>query len=92
MAGLIGTICGGVINFLIGRHWVFSSDPGKGHVKVLKYLLVWTGNLGLNATGMYVLTEAGNSYIIAKVATSLLVAIAYNYPLQKKYVFNTRER
>ncbi|MEJ0101824.1 MAG: GtrA family protein [Bacteroidota bacterium] len=92
IGGIIGTICGGVINFLIGRHWVFSSDPGKGHVQGLKYLLVWTGNLGLNATGMYVLTEAGNSYIIAKVATSLLVAIAYNYPLQKKYVFNTRER
>ena len=42
----------------------------------------------LNALGLYLLIDvAGLYYIIAKVVTSVLVAVLYNYPLQKKYVF-----
>ncbi len=91
MGGIIGTTCGGIINFLIGRNWVFVSKSANGYMQGLKYLLVWCGNLVLNATGMYLFTKQGTNYIIAKVVTSLMVAIAYNYPLQKHYVFKTIE-
>ena len=91
IGGIIGTTCGGVINFLIGRHWVFVSKSANGYMQGLKYLLVWCGNLVLNASGMYLFTKLGTNYIIAKVVTSLMVALAYNYPLQKHYVFKTIE-
>lgn len=93
-AGVTGTVGGGIINFMIGRHWVFrAGDQGAGK-QALRYLLVWAGNLALNATGMYLLTkQAGIHYILAKVVTSLLVAVGWNYTLQRKYVFlnNTRQ-
>ncbi|HEX2845008.1 MAG TPA: GtrA family protein [Chitinophagaceae bacterium] len=93
-AGVTGTVCGGVINFMIGRHWVFRAGDQAAGKQALRYLWVWVGNLALNATGMYLLAkQAGIHYILAKVVTSLLVAVGWNYTLQRKYVFlnNTRQ-
>lgn len=87
VAGVTGTISGGVINFLIGRNWAFKARQAKASSQAKRYLLVWLGNLLLNATGMYVFTKMGVNYIITKVATSLFVGVAYNYPFQKSYVF-----
>ena len=90
VAGVTGTISGGIVNFLLGRQWVFSAVESKAHRQAVKYSIVWTGNLALNATGMYVFTKlAGLYYLAAKIITSLLVAIIYNYPLQKRYVFKS---
>jgi putative flippase GtrA len=88
IASTIGTICGGILNFLIGRNWVFVSKESKVHHQVFRYGLVWVGNLILNTGGMYVLTKMFKvHYVISKVFVSLIVGIGYNYVLQKKYVF-----
>ncbi len=89
IAGIIGTVCGAIIHFIMGRHWVFVAYQSKSSGQAKKYLLIWLGNLVLNATGMYVFTEMGVNYIITKVGTSILVGWTYNYPLQKGYVFKT---
>ena len=89
MAAVAGTVTGGIINFLIGRHWVFRAGDEKAVRQVWKYALVWTGNLLLNAGGVYTLVwYAGFHYVVSKVVTSLLVAFLYNYPLQKNFVFS----
>jgi putative flippase GtrA len=88
-AAVTGTLTGGVINFLMGRHWVFQADDERAVRQLFKYLLVWTGNLLLNTGGVYLLAScAGFHYAASKVVTSLLVAFLYNYPLQKKFVFS----
>ncbi|MEP7256909.1 MAG: GtrA family protein [Flavitalea sp.] len=88
LGGVIGTISGGVVNFLLGRNWVFSAENNNLYAQAGKYTLVWVGNLILNAAGMYALAKlAGFHYMIAKACTSVLVGIGYNYVLQKKYVF-----
>lgn len=89
LAAAAGTVTGGIINFLIGRHWVFDAGDNKAARQAAKYALVWTGNLMLNAGGVYVLTNGvGWHYTISKVVASLLVAFLYNYPLQKHFVFS----
>ena len=89
MAAAAGTVTGGIINFLIGRHWVFKAGDEKAVRQLWKYALVWAGNLLLNTAGVYVLTsEAGLHYTVSKVLTSLTVAFLYNYPLQKNFVFS----
>src|SRR5947208_12210212 len=50
-----GTLCGGVINFLIGRNWVFESKNRKAQGQAVKYGIVWAGNLLLNTGGMYLM-------------------------------------
>lgn len=87
-ASIIGTMAGGVINFFINRQWVFRSYNASIYFQSKRYFIIWTGNLVLNAVGLYLLIDvAGFYYITAKVITSVLVAMMYNYPLQKKYVF-----
>jgi len=84
-----GTVTGGIINFLIGRHWVFQAGDEKTGRQLWKYALVWAGNLLLNTGGVYVLAcQAGLHYTVSKVVTSILVAFLYNYPLQKNFVFS----
>jgi len=87
---MAGTITGGVLNFLMGRHWVFVSKHHKITQQASRYILVWTGNLILNTTGVYLLAQvAGCNYTASKIITSVLVAVTYNYLLQKKFVFKT---
>src|SRR5579872_2960025 len=86
--GVTGTLCGGVTHFLISRHWVFNARYGKWTGQMNRYVLVWIGNLALNAAGLYLLSRAGVAPMLAKVITATTVAIAYNYTLQKRFVFN----
>ena len=86
-ASVTGIICGAVLNFLMGRYWVFMQKGDSSYSQVLRYFQVWCGNLVLNTAGMYGLIRFGVNYIIAKIIISVLVAVSYNYPLQKKYVF-----
>ncbi len=88
IASTTGTVCGGVLNFLIGRNWVFQSRKRKVSQQAARYGLVWTGNLLLNTGGMYLLTKILHiHYVIAKLFVSLIVGFFYNYTLQKRYVF-----
>jgi putative flippase GtrA len=88
IASVLGTVVGGIVNFLIGRHWAFKSSRVPFFQQGRKYLLTWVGNLILNALGVYLLNKQfGVDGFISKIVTSLTVSIAYNYPIQKKYVF-----
>jgi putative flippase GtrA len=88
LASILGTMVGGLSNFLIGRIWVFRSIQTPFFHQGRKYLLTWFGNLVLNSAGVYVLIKMmGVHYLFAKIATAIIVAVGYNYPVQKKYVF-----
>lgn len=88
IASVTGTFCGGILNFIIGRNWVFKSKEAKMHHQAFKYGIVWVGNLILNAGGMWWLVKIVQlNYVISKVIVSVLVGFFYNYLLQKKYVF-----
>jgi putative flippase GtrA len=88
IASFIGTFVGGVTNFALGRVWVFQRKEKKVPMQIVKYLLVWNGNLLLTTGGVFVVTHyIGLSYIISKAIVSLFVGTFYNYFLQKKFVF-----
>lgn len=83
-----GTIVGGLTNFALGRNWVFRGGEKERHSQLLRYFLVWSGYLLLTTYGVYMLTHFGKfNYMISKLSVSLFLAVAYNYPLQKKFVF-----
>jgi len=93
LASILGTIFGGVINFIIGRVWVFKTSQTNFSEQGKRYFLIWLGNLLLNSSGVYLLIKImGVQYLIAKMITAITVAIGYNYPLQKGYVFKTVEK
>ena len=96
IASATGTICGGIINFLIGRYWVFVSKTEKSDKvsgQAFRYAIVWLGNLILNTGGVFVFTKVLRiHYAISKIVVSLIVAFGYNYILQKKFVFKNNRR
>jgi putative flippase GtrA len=90
-ASATGTTLGGVTNFVIGRQWVFKSFNRQAEIQLLRYILVWLGYLILTTSGVYLLTHyTPMTYLISKVIVSLFMAISYNYPLQKKFVFSKK--
>ncbi len=86
--GATGTLCGGVTYFMISRTWVFNAQEKKWTEQLNRYALVWIGNLVLNASGLYLLTRYTElSHMLAKIIVAIIVAVAYNYVLQKRFVF-----
>ena len=73
---------------MVSRNWVFNAQEQKWMAQVNRYVLVWIGTLALNASGLYLLTRyTGIQPMMAKVITATLVAVIYNYTLQKRFVF-----
>ncbi|HQS23267.1 GtrA family protein [Sediminibacterium sp.] len=88
VAAAIGTITGGVVNFLLGRNWVFKAGSSPIPKQAFRYLLVWIGSFFLNIVGMaFMINLIHANYIFSKILISLLVGFFYNYLLQGKYVF-----
>jgi putative flippase GtrA len=86
--GVTGTLCGGVTHFMISRTWVFNAQEKKWAAQLNRYVLVWIGNLALNAVGLYLLSRyVGIDPMLAKIITATSVAVLYNYTLQKRFVF-----
>lgn len=94
----LGSVAGAVTNFMMGRYWVFQSTENKLQTQALRYALVSAGSLILNTAGVYALTEFmhrqlrngevhQHDYIIAKVIVAIIVAVTYNFILQKNFVF-----
>ncbi|MCX2496293.1 GtrA family protein [Pedobacter sp. PF22-3] len=88
-ASIIGTISGGVVNFYVNRKWVFESKSKDVKGQVFRYMLVWAGNLILVTAGVFTLTHFFSlNYVLAKVLSSVLTGISYNYIMQKQFIFS----
>lgn len=90
----IGAGAGAVVNFLLNRAWAFRhADPNSAwahalRVQALRYALVSTGSLLLNAGGVWLVTETFQiPYGFSVVGVSLLVGFFFNFPLQRRFVF-----
>ena len=84
-----GTATGGITNFVMGRHWVFRATNSNRTEQIIKYILVWTGNMALNSMGVCFFTGILNfHYMLSKVLVSVIVGVLFNYYLQNNFVFN----
>jgi putative flippase GtrA len=89
IAVAIGAFAGAVSNFLLNRHWSFKAAHRAWEGQAFKYAMVSAGSLALNTGGVYVATDGlGLHYAASVIVVSLLVGFAYNYPLQRYFVFH----
>jgi putative flippase GtrA len=85
----LGTVCGGILHFTMGRRWVFSARHKELKIQIGKYIIVWIGYIILSTGAVFVLTHYGSvNYILSKIIVSVLMGVGYNYTLHKKFVFN----
>ncbi len=84
----IGTLSGGVTNFIMCRNWVFRNARHSAIKQASRYLMIWAGSILLNILFVYLFTSLiGLNYIISKVITAIFIGITFNYSLQNKFVF-----
>lgn len=90
-ATFIGAISGGITNCCINYRWVFHAFGMKKKYIAVRYMIVWGGSILLNTYGTYFLTElSGFNFIISKVIVAVLVGLFWNYQMQCRFVFSTR--
>lgn len=88
----LGAALGATTNFLSNRYWAFPSHNEWIFYQAFKYVVVSCCSLVLNVCFVFCFTEWMHwNYLISKFATSILVAIAWNYPLHKYFVFKTKK-
>jgi putative flippase GtrA len=84
----MGAACGAVVNFTLGRRWVFRATQGRVAPQAGRYMVIAAGSLLLNTGGVHVL--AGLlllPYVAARVGVSLAVSLLWNFPMQRLFVF-----
>ncbi|MDE5997585.1 MAG: GtrA family protein [Muribaculaceae bacterium] len=97
----IGVVAGGIVNCIICYKFTFRADNCSWKAVVVKYSLVWVGNLILNSGGtelLYILLKKWNVleemgfktagyYSTARIIMSLLVSWFWNFILQRNFVY-----
>jgi putative flippase GtrA len=85
---IAGNIAGAAAQFILSRNWVFNAGKQKMPVQLIKFALMWAGNIALSAAGVYSLTRYFNlHYLLSKLIISILLGVSYTYLLSKKFVF-----
>ncbi len=90
-ATVVGAACGAVTNFLLGRYWIYQRHDVAARGQAARYALVSAASLGLNAAGEHLFADVLHvQYLLSRVITALIVSTAWNYPLQRFFVFGER--
>ena len=90
-ATAIGALFGAVTNFTLGRVFTYRATDASLGRQSWRYAVVSGASLGLNAAGEYLFSNVlGLQYLVARVITSVIVSNAWNYPLQRFFVFSRR--
>jgi len=92
MGTVVGAAAGGITSFTLGRHYTYRSqtDPVSG--QMLRYSLVSGASLGLNALGEHlILMLLASHYVLGRILVATTVNNAWNYPMQRMFVFVHRK-
>jgi putative flippase GtrA len=87
-ATAIGASMGAATNFFLGRTWVFPRRTGKIHGQAIRYALISLTSAALNTLGEHLASDLAHlQYVFARVLVSIAVSIAWNFPMQRHFVF-----
>lgn len=105
LATPIGAVLGGIVNCCINYRFTFHASDCPVKAVAVKYLLVWLGSVIFNTVGTALLanildnwnileslgfTNVG-SFAAARLIVSLVVSLAWNFLMQKHFVYRRRE-
>jgi len=88
VATWIGTIVGSLANFAVNKMWAFDARGVPALPAMARFVAVQAGASGLHTGGVWLLTRfAGLPYPISKLVVAAIVYLAWNYPLNRWFVF-----
>ncbi len=88
ISAIIASVSGGIVAFILERHWTFKKKDNEIIKQVYKYILIWLFSIFLNIRLLYLFVDSfGVQYIISKVIVAVLVGIGFNFITHKYYIF-----
>lgn len=91
-ATTIGFVVTLLVSYVLNRNWTFESTGEGSRTQFLKYVLVCSCGLLLNAALMYVTIHwIGWSYLIGEVLTTIIVPI-HNYLWNRYWIFSVPQQ
>jgi putative flippase GtrA len=92
LATWLGTVVGSLSNFAINKHWAFKGSVVPLPHQLGRFVLVQAGSSAWNTLGVWLLTRYGGlQYQISKVIIAAVVAVAWNYPMNRVFVFARKD-
>lgn len=105
LATPIGAVLGGIVNCCINYKFTFHASDCPVKAVAVKYVLIWLGSVLFNTVGTsllanvldnwHILESIGftsvGSYAAARLIVSLVVSLAWNFMMQKYFVYRRRE-
>jgi putative flippase GtrA len=92
LAALSGASAGAIVNFHLGRRWIFRATSAPVAAQALRYALVSAGGALLNGAGELALHDGAHlDYLLARVVVSIVVSLGWNLPMQRRFVFGAEE-
>lgn len=97
-----GAFVGGICNCIVNYKFTFHAQGVLWRAAIVKFFFVWTGSMLLNSFGTQFLyymirdwqwlsEQVGlgedPSFIVARLTVSLVVSLAWNFQLQRSFVF-----
>lgn len=103
ISAMIGATAGGIVNCLINYKFTFRMRESSYLAIGVKFFLVWLGSLTLNTFGTQYLTNLLDDsslldsvnmvdnirFTIARILTSIVVSVFWNFMLQRYFVFRS---
>jgi putative flippase GtrA len=87
----VGATAGAVTSFMLGRVFTYHATKTSVGAQTWRYALVASASLALNVAGEHLFSDVlGLEYLLARIITSVIVSNAWNYPLQRFFVFSQR--
>jgi putative flippase GtrA len=91
VATAVGACSGAVTNFALGRTWAFGARDGAIGPQAARYAVVSSASAAWNAFGEWLAHDVANvPYVLARACVALVVSLAWNYPMQRWFVFRHR--
>jgi putative flippase GtrA len=88
-ATAVGACAGAVTNFTLNRIFTYRVQDVAVRAQAWKYALVSGASLALNTAGVWLFHDRlGLQYLAARITASVIVSNAWNYPLQRFFVFS----
>lgn len=101
LATAIGAVCGGIVNCIVGYTFTYHAQGVSKKAVIVKFVIVWFGSLVLNSAGTEGLTwllgrwtwlesigfKPDGIFAAARLTVSLAVSLAWNFLLQRSFVF-----
>lgn len=102
----IGAVLGGIVNCCINYKFTFHAQGCSVKAVAVKYVMIWLGSVLFNTVGTKLLasvldqwhlleswgfTNVG-SFAVARVVVSLVVSLAWNFLMQKNFVYRHRPK